>query len=58
MITRKWPGTSTGCDCRHAWGLYPNLQVGRCDYNETRDGCNTVGSTSAMPLSKFYSYRI
>ncbi|CAI2360032.1 unnamed protein product [Moneuplotes crassus] len=58
LIIDRWPGTSTGCDCSHAWGFYPNLQTGRCDVNETNDGCRTVSSTASMPLNKFYSYRI
>lgn len=59
LITRKWPGTGVGCDCTYSWNfLNSNLQTSSCSYNETRSGCRDVRPVNAIPLEKFYSYKI
>ena len=59
MITREWPGTETGWDCgSDEWLMFSSLNSGYWSQNERRRGCITVRSTSAVPLSKFYSYKI
>jgi hypothetical protein len=59
MITRQWPGTSEGCDCSKSYNfMYSDLSTGTCSRNQTRDYCTDVRGTSALPVSKFYSFNI
>ena len=57
LIHAKWPGTRAGCDWSESWD-YSGLHVGSCGTNHTKGGCITVKSTDAMPLDRFYSYKI
>lgn len=58
LIDRQWPGTEHGCDCSRSYKFFRGVQTGHCDKNETRAGCVDVWSNSAIPLEKFYSYRL
>ena len=57
LIHAEWPGTETGCDWSFSFS-YNGLDTGSCDTNRTQAGCTTVRSTDAMPLDKFYAYKI
>jgi hypothetical protein len=57
LITRKWPGTVSGCQCPF-FSRYPALNKGTCNTNQTQDGCYRIHHVNPIPLDKFYSNKI
>ena len=59
LVSSSWPGTKTGCDCSHSFTyFYSSLKIGACDSNQTSSGWRTISPSKAIPINKFYSYRI
>lgn len=59
MFTTEWLGNDDICDCTNNCGYYMEqyrcytLNVGRrCDYNETRYGCDSFRRAPPMPMHK------
>ena len=59
LISSSWSGTKAGCDCSHSFTyFYSSIKIGACDSNHTSSGWRTITPTNAIPINKFYSYRI